>query len=793
MNRILKILIIDDDEVDRIIVKRALKATEFQYEITENSDPNAAFENLKKNNYDCVFLDYLLPGTDGLSLLKKARAEGVRSPMVIVTSQGDEKIAVEMMKAGASDYVIKTQINAHAIAQILRNVIRLQDIENQKYETEQALKVSESRLAEAQRLARIGNWEFHLADKSVYWSEEVFRIFDRDVESFVPNKLNFLDCIHPDDQPIVIGALKKAIKNELINVDFRIITPEDEIKFANSQGYSIFNTDNKPVKIVGTIQDITERKRVEQELIDAKRVAEESMKVKQQFLANMSHEIRTPMNAIIGFTRILLKDSLSAEMKKYLEAIHFSSENLLVIINDILDFSKIESGKLTLEEVEFCLQEVIHPIIELFQPKVKEKDIELIYKIENNVPDYFLGDPFRLNQVIINLISNALKFTEKGSITLMIKVLEQEENIASLEFSVQDTGIGIPSNKLESIFDSFTQASSDTTRKYGGTGLGLAIVKNILELQGGKIWVESEIGKGSRFTFNLPLKKNLSGNVKKLSSSLTNDKSLAINLDKVKVLLVEDNEINQLLAETVLRTAGCDVAIADNGKIALEKLREYHADIVLMDIQMPEMDGYEATSFIRNNFKAPYNQVPIIAMTAHAMSPESGKCIQAGMNDYISKPFDANDLYHKISSLVKRDKPNTEKEMSNDEVLIQNNQYMNERVVNLDYLKQMSEGNEIFVTKAINLFLQKAPADVDSLMDNFEKKDWVGLKLLCHKVKSSFAILGIKSLQEIMQSIEKDCTDNNIDEAKFGKLLVQTKAYTKKAIEELTEELQKTA
>ncbi|HYG40212.1 MAG TPA: response regulator [Cytophagales bacterium] len=789
MNRILKILIIDDDEVDRIIVKRALKATEFEYDITENFDANDALENLKKNNYDCVFLDYLLPGTDGLSLLKKARAEGVRSPIVIVTSQGDEKIAVEMMKAGASDYVIKTQINAHAIAQILRNVIRLQDIENQRYETEQALKVSESRLAEAQRLARIGNWEFHLSDRSVYWSEEVFRIFDRDVESFVPNKVNFLSCIHPDDHPIVIGALKKAIKNELINVDFRIITPEDELKYANSQGYSIFNTDNKLVKIVGTVQDISERKRVEQELIEAKRVAEDSMKVKQQFLANMSHEIRTPMNAIIGFTRILLKDDLPDEMKRYLEAIHFSSENLLVIINDILDFSKIESGKLTLEEVEFCLQEVIHPIIELFQPKVKEKNIELIYKIENNVPDYFLGDPFRLNQVIINLISNGLKFTESGSITLMIKVLEQDNNFASLEFSVEDTGIGIPNNKLESIFDSFTQASSDTTRKYGGTGLGLAIVKNILELQDGKIWVESVLGKGSKFTFTLPLKKNHTGNAQKPGSFLSSEKDKSTNLEKVKVLLVEDNEINQLLAETVLRSAGCEVTIADNGKIALEKLQANAVDIVLMDIQMPEMDGYEATSYIRSNFKKPLSQVPIIAMTAHAMSPESAKCIQAGMNDYISKPFEANDLYHKIASLVKKNK--SSKENNNIQDSIQNNPYMSERVVNLDYLKQMAEGNEAFVTKAINLFLQKAPVDVENLLDNFKKKDWGNLKLLCHKVKSSFAILGIKSLQEIMQSIENDCSENKIDEAKFEKLLSQTQSYTSKAIEELTEELQK--
>jgi signal transduction histidine kinase/FixJ family two-component response regulator len=790
MKRVLKVLIIDDDEVDRIIVKRALKATEFEYEVVEYNEASTALENLKKNYYDCVFLDYLLPGTDGLSLLKKARAEGVRSPMVIVTSQGDEKIAVEMMKAGAADYVIKTQINGHVVGQILRNVIRLQDIENQRYETELALKVSESRLAEAQRLARIGNWEIRLSDRSVYWSEEIFRIFERDQESFEFSKDNFMTCIYPEDHILVSRSLRKAARNELINIDFRIITPEDEIKYANSQGYAIFNTDNKLVKIVGTIQDITERKRVEQELIEAKRLAEESIKIKQQFLANMSHEIRTPMNAIIGFTRILLKNDLTAQMRKYLEAINYSSENLLVIINDILDFSKIESGKLSFEEVEFSLLEVVNPIIELFEPKVKEKDLDLICNIEKGVPDQYSGDPFRLNQVIINLISNALKFTEKGNIVLNIRLLEDTDTISTLEFTVQDSGIGIPDSKLDTIFDSFTQASSDTTRKYGGTGLGLAIVKNILELQGGRIYVKSKIGKGSQFIFNLPLKKNLARIHHAPLAISHSEKTDIIDLSGVRILLVEDNEINQLLAETVLCSTGCEVTIADNGKIAIQKLQEVKVDIILMDIQMPEMDGYEATHYIRNNLDGPVSRLPIIAMTAHAMSAESSKCMQAGMNDYISKPFEAKDLYHKISTLIKKENSKKSNNINTEE---QNKYPMEERIVNLQYLKQMAEGNEIFVNKAINLFLQKAPVDVENLFENLKKKDWNNLKLLCHKVKSSFAILGMKSLQEIMQTIEKDCADNNINEEKFETLLKQTRLFTQRAIDELSVELQKSA
>lgn len=656
MERLIRILIIDDDEVDRMAVVRALKGSTLNYTVTEAQDAELGINSLAANSYDCVFLDYLLPGTDGLTLLKKVRGLGIKTPIVIITSQGDEKIAVEMMKAGASDYVIKTQINAHGIAQILRNVIKLQDMERQREETEMALKISEARLAEAQKIARIGNWEFNFNTKAIYWSEEVYRIFNVDPAVFTPAFDNYLSLLHPDDISLVKSTVNKVNIGDHINIDFRIPLKGGNIKFVTAHGYLVLDADQKVEKLIGTIQDITSRKLVEKELIEAKQTAEESMMVKERFLANMSHEIRTPMNAIIGFTRLLMQQDLSAEQKKYIDAIHYSGENLLVIINDILDFSKIQSGKLTLEETYFYLPEILSPLLDIFEPKAKEKNIELLYELENTIPLSFKGDPVRLNQVLLNLFSNAVKFTENGYIKLQVRVIRYDDHEAMMEFVVEDSGIGIPKNKLTSIFDSFTQASSDTTRKYGGTGLGLTIVKSIIELQEGSIEVKSKVGKGTAFTILLPFKRSAlpSKEQKHEAKHLIKDE-ITEAMKGINILLVEDSKMNQLLANLVLTRAGCHVTLAENGVIAVESLKNNSFDIILMDIQMPEMDGYQATHMIRYELGAPYSEIPIMAMTAHALTEEKDKCLEAGMNDYISKPFEVHELFSKVVALVKKD------------------------------------------------------------------------------------------------------------------------------------------
>lgn len=387
------------------------------------------------------------------------------------------------------------------------------------------------------------------------------------------------------------------------------------------------------------------------ELMEAKKQLEESLKIKEQFLANMSHEIRTPMNAIIGFTNLVLKSELTEENKKFLSAIKTSGENLLVIINDILDFSKIESGKIVFEKINFNLDQAVSTLIQLMKPKADEKNIMLHSSVSKDLPVALIGDPTRLNQILTNLLSNAIKFTNRGEVSLEVKMLKEDNDTAEIEFLVRDTGIGIPPENLSKIFLSFTQGSNDTSRKYGGTGLGLTISKQLVESQGGKISVSSVLKEGSCFSFSLNFIKCKSINTDEIGiKKVSTEADLP---EGTKVLLVEDNMLNQILAKKVLSNWKCTIQVAENGLIAIEKIKETNFDVVLMDIQMPEMNGYEATEFIRKKLPPEKCNVPIIAMTAHAFTSEIEKCKALGMNDYISKPFNETELYLKVSNAIK--------------------------------------------------------------------------------------------------------------------------------------------
>lgn len=389
-------------------------------------------------------------------------------------------------------------------------------------------------------------------------------------------------------------------------------------------------------------------------LIHSKEVAESSAKTKQEFLANMSHEIRTPINGVMGMTDLLQETELNDEQKHLLNVLKSSASHLLVVINDILDISKIESGKLSFEEQKIDVQEVSKSIIEGFDIQINKKGLSSILDISKKVPDYIIGDPVRLKQILINLYSNAVKFTFEGSVILSIRNKQEDDNNVTLQFSVKDTGIGIEKNKIDNIFESFTQASNETTRKFGGTGLGLSISKQLVELQGGKMQIESTPNLGSNFYFEISFKKfnesTLSNRKEKLESPFieTNEDS-----SSKKILVVEDNEVNQMLVLRLLKKWGYLPDLAENGRIALDKLKEKNYDLILMDIHMPEVDGYSATKEIRNNFSSPKSETPIIAMTASALKGEFDRCKEAGMNDYISKPFKKDNLLKKVITYTK--------------------------------------------------------------------------------------------------------------------------------------------
>ncbi|HBX49607.1 MAG TPA: hypothetical protein DEH02_00900 [Bacteroidales bacterium] len=420
------------------------------------------------------------------------------------------------------------------------------------------------------------------------------------------------------------------------------------------------NGDGVVQGVVVVARDITKQKLFENELIDAKsnaeqatKKAEASTKLKDAFLANMSHEIRTPMNAIMGFSDILYEREMGVENKEYLRIIKSAGENLLTIINDILDISKIEAGMMTFEATNFSIKETFKSLFVLMMEKTKEKHIELSLNCDEDVPDVLLGDHTRLTQIIINLTSNAIKFTKngenrKGSVSVRAKVLKKENENTFIEFTVTDNGIGIPADKLESIFERFQQAESHTTRLYGGTGLGLSIAKQLVDLQGGCMTVKSELKVGSEFTFSIPYQKSV---MTQIESDEVEKKYDMNELSKLNILMAEDNQLNVKLILCLFSENNLKVKVAENGIVAIEMLKENDFDIVLMDMEMPVMNGYETATFIRKELKC---EIPIIAMTAHAMAGERDKCLSLGMNDYISKPINSILLFEKIYDLTHR-------------------------------------------------------------------------------------------------------------------------------------------
>ncbi|MFZ4724057.1 MAG: ATP-binding protein [Paludibacter sp.] len=507
-------------------------------------------------------------------------------------------------------------------------------------------------------------------------------------------------------------------------------------------------------------------------------IAENAVKAKQQFLSNMSHEIRTPMNAIIGFTKVLLKTEMTSKQKEYLTAIKLSGDALIVLINDILDLAKVDAGKMTFEQVPFKLSVSIAAMLHLFESKIWEKNLILIKEYDDKIPDVLLGDPVRLHQIILNLVSNAVKFTTKGKITVSVRLLSEDDDKVNIEFAVADTGIGIPESKIEKIFENFQQASSGTSRLYGGTGLGLAIVKQLVEPQGGKVLVISEVDKGSTFSFNLSFQKT-----NEETEIVTELESFDADINNINVLVVEDIPLNQLLMKTLLDDFGFERDIASNGKIAIERLQVKSYDIILMDLQMPEMNGFEATDYIRNIL---HSNIPIIALTADVTTVDLAKCRAVGMNDYIAKPVDEKLLYSKIVSLVKKTVLDLTPKVVETKII-----EIRKKIIDLQYLNTRTKSNPILMMEMISLYLEQTPTLITTMHQSMEKQDWNSLHAAVHKMIPSFSIMGMSIELENMAKKVQEFANNQEQIGDIHEMVTELGMVCEQACKELEVELNK--
>lgn len=581
---------------------------------------------------------------------------------------------------------------------------------------------------------------------------------------------SFMDLIHPDDRASTAQQMEKLAAGGT-SIDFENRYRKKDGSYLQLSWKGTMNREEG--LIYGTATDITQKKEVEERLIQSK-IEMEKAKAKDTFLANMSHEIRTPLNAIIGFNDLLRKTNLDREQQGHVDIIGNALKNLSVIINDILDLSKLESGKLELEMRPFSIESLVKQVVQMHLARAKAKNLKLMLSFDSEIPQYVVGDETRLSQILINLVSNAVKFTAQGSIEIKATETARQNGVVNVRFSVRDSGIGIDPAKLNMIFERFTQAEDYTTRMYGGTGLGLNIVKSLIDLHRGELHVESTPGKGSEFAFELSYP--ISAESPSESDSNNIHKSNGDSLKGIKVLLVEDNEHNQILAKTYLERNGASVEIAGNGLIGLDALVKNTFDVVLMDIQMPVMDGLQTTERIRNELQL---DLPIIGCSAHALESERTRCLEAGMNDYITKPYSELDL---INAFVRR-KLLKSKSSSAESTLSDFVEKDNVVAIFRHWESHYGKDTMELLLKALR---DRIPNDISKIETYLQAGDNIGMEALAHNMASSLGGLRLmqgmaltkklehaskRNNKEVMESVSKELTAYLHDAFEETKLL----------------------
>lgn len=549
----------------------------------------------------------------------------------------------------------------------------------------------------------------------------------------------FLELIHPEDLEQTIIQVKKLSEGQKVIGFENRYRKKDGTYMLLSWKASLNQEDGL---IYAQATDITHKREFENQIIQS-RVDLEKAKAKDSFLANMSHEIRTPLNAIIGFTELLGRTNLDKEQSNYLEIIESALKNLNVIVNDILDLSKLESGKVELENQPFLMEVLLKQIVQMHLNKAKSKNIKLLFSYDSGIPECLFGDETRISQILINLISNAIKFTNKGYVELRVTELSRENDQVKINFSVRDTGIGIDREKLGLIFERFTQAEESTTRLYGGTGLGLSIVKSLIELHKGELNVESMPGIGSDFSFDLFF--TISNVKPEKTTAIVNTDSKINNLKGLSILIIEDNEHNQILASKYLEMNGADVVIAGNGKLGIEALNNGNIDLILMDIQMPVMDGIEATIAIRQELNL---NIPIIGCSAHALESEKKKCLNAGMDGYLTKPYKEKDLIDVIMNYKLNSEFNKKAPMINIETISET-----DNVVSI-FRQWESEFDAETVDELLAPLKKRIPVDIEKFKNYMELGENDQISRLAHNLVGALSMLRFNQGSQLLKELE---------------------------------------
>jgi two-component system, sensor histidine kinase and response regulator len=907
----IRVLLVEDDAGDaRLFHAMLTREAPDEFQLTRVGRLAEALGRLESHGYDLILSDLGLPDSQGLPTFLRLKAQAPTLPIVVLSGLEDQDFAVKAMQEGAQDYLVKGQVDGQLLARSLRYAFERKRIENERDRLiDERQRADEARQHEADRYRSLTE-----ATAAIVWNTPASGEIEADLPGWSAftgqtqeriRGWGWLDAVHPEDRAHTARAWSTAVASQsLYEVEHRLRRHDGEYRHMLARGVPILNKDGTVFEWVGVHADITEQKHAEEALRVARDVAETANRAKSEFLAHMSHEIRTPMNGILGMTELVMDTSLSAEQREYLTMVKQSADALLRIINDILDFSKIEAGKMPLDREDFCLRETVGKAAKILALRAHQKKIELALRVAPDVPDAILGDADRLRQIIINLAGNAIKFTEHGEVVIDVNVQSRTLNAVELHFSVADTGLGIPRDKQARLFQAFQQLDESNTRRHGGTGLGLVIAQRLVQMMAGRIWFESEAGRGTIFHFVIrleigqeilpPPRPLASDELTNLPVMIVDDnatnrrilhemllhwhmlpvsvadgtvaltalddarrsgtsfrlmlvdarmpemdgfalveairqangadgvvfivlssadqpgdrircKNLGINAYLVKpvqqeelreailialgkkaaaiesadadsqnhmlqpatrslrILLAEDQPVNQRLAVRLLEKRGHWVVVANDGREALDFLARETVDLTLMDMQMPEMDGFETTHTIRQAEKTTGQHLPIIAMTAFAVKGDRERCLAAGCDDYLAKPINSLSLYEVVERLggsfaESQDTTGAPRPLRMEPI-------------GLDWDRTAAlarvDGDEAFLRELAELFVESCPLLLAQLTNAIQERDPAAIAKVAHTIQGNAASLGATACHDQARLLEEKGKAHELDDAEF--------------------------